>query len=129
MEIIFNKIIIVIVEIRILGIIIVFIHYLGMNVATAPNEQQVFVGSLPLDFTKETLFECFSKFGTVLDVKIHTPTHDNKKVGECFKKVKPKTFSFLSIFNRILVLLYLIMLKLQRLLLTWNISCTMMLFV
>src|ERR1700679_2278815 len=35
----------------------------GSNVATAPNEQQVFVGSLPLDFTKETLIECFSKYG------------------------------------------------------------------
>ncbi len=54
----------------------------GANIATAPNEQQVFVGSLPLDFTKETLIECFSKYGTVLDAKIHTPTHDNKKV--CF---------------------------------------------
>ncbi|CAF3368130.1 unnamed protein product [Rotaria sp. Silwood1] len=51
----------------------------GINVATAPNEQQVFVGSLPLNITKETLIECFSKFGKVLDAKIHTPAHDNKK--------------------------------------------------
>ncbi|CAF2734895.1 unnamed protein product [Rotaria sp. Silwood2] len=54
-------------------------HRSGTNVATAPNEQQVFVGSLPLNFTKETLIECFSKYGKVLDAKIHTPTHDNKK--------------------------------------------------
>ncbi|CAF0924509.1 unnamed protein product [Rotaria sordida] len=54
-------------------------HRSGTNVATAPNEQQVFVGSLPLNFTKETLVECFSKFGKVLDAKIHTPAHDNKK--------------------------------------------------
>ena len=52
----------------------------GANVATAPNGHQVFVGSLPLDFTKETLIDHFSKYGTVLDAKLHTP--DNKKV--CF---------------------------------------------
>ncbi|UJR27477.1 hypothetical protein I4U23_008762 [Adineta vaga] len=51
----------------------------GPNVATAPNEQQVFVGSLPLDFTEEILIECFSKYGTVIDAKIHQPLHDNKK--------------------------------------------------
>jgi hypothetical protein len=52
------------------------------NVVSAPNEQQVFVGSLPLEFSRETLIECFTKFGKVLDAKIHTPVHDNKKV--CF---------------------------------------------
>jgi RNA recognition motif-containing protein len=69
----------------------------GSNVATAPNEQQVFVGSLPLEFTKEILIDYFSQYGTVLDAKIHTPTHDNKKV--C---LIPKTefFIFLS-FSRI----------------------------
>jgi hypothetical protein len=69
----------------------------GVNVATAPNEQQVFVGSLPLDFTKEILIECFSKFGNVLDAKIHTPSHDNKKV--CFH-LKNEFFYFcFSIFK------------------------------
>ena len=52
----------------------------GTNVATAPNEQQVFVGSLPLDFTEKTLIECFSEYGNVIDAKIYTPLHDNKKV-------------------------------------------------
>lgn len=52
----------------------------GASVATAPNEQQVFVGSLPLDCTEETLIECFSKYGNVIDAKIHQPLHDNKKV-------------------------------------------------
>ncbi|CAF0970800.1 unnamed protein product [Adineta ricciae] len=51
----------------------------GTNVATAPNEQQVFVGSLPLDFTEKTLIECFSEYGNVIDAKIYTPLHDNKK--------------------------------------------------
>ena len=46
----------------------------------APNEQQVFVGSLPLEFTREILIECFLQFGQVLDAKIHTPANDNKKV-------------------------------------------------
>jgi RNA recognition motif-containing protein len=54
----------------------------GLSVATAPNDQQVFVGSLPLEFTKETLIEYFTKHGNVLDAKIYTPTHESKKV--CF---------------------------------------------
>jgi RNA recognition motif-containing protein len=57
----------------------------GANITTAPNEQQVFVGSLPLDFTRDNLIECFSQFGHVLDAKIHVPIHDNKKVC-LFKK-------------------------------------------
>jgi Ras GTPase-activating protein-binding protein 1 len=51
----------------------------GANVAPVPNEQQVFVGSLPLEFTKEDLIECFSQYGNILDAKIHMPAHDNKK--------------------------------------------------
>jgi hypothetical protein len=50
------------------------------NVISAPNENQVFVGSLPAEFTPATLIECFSKFGRVLDAKIHTANGDNKKV-------------------------------------------------
>ena len=45
-----------------------------------PNEQQVFVGSLPPEFTRETLINCFSQFGRVSDAKIHAPARDNKKV-------------------------------------------------
>ena len=52
----------------------------GANLAGVPDEQQVFVGSLPLDFTREDLIDCFKQFGTVLDAKIHTPTYDYKKV-------------------------------------------------
>ncbi|CAM4761262.1 unnamed protein product [Rotaria magnacalcarata] len=55
------------------------VHRSGSNVLTAPNEQQVFVGSLPLEFSKETLIECFKKYGKVLDAKIHTPAHDIKR--------------------------------------------------
>jgi len=51
----------------------------GANTTAAPNEQQVFVGSLPLEFTREALIECFSQFGNVIDAKIHMPQHDNKK--------------------------------------------------
>ncbi|CAF0972394.1 unnamed protein product [Adineta steineri] len=51
----------------------------GPNTPAAPNEQQVFVGSLPAEFTQATLIECFSQYGKVLDAKIHRPTHDNKK--------------------------------------------------
>lgn len=51
----------------------------GSNVMSAPNEQQVFVGSLPLEFTREDLLECFTQFGRVLDAKIHQPNYDNKK--------------------------------------------------
>lgn len=54
-------------------------QYNRMTAVTAPNERQVFVGSLPLDFTKETLIECFSKYGNVVDATIHTPMHDNRK--------------------------------------------------
>jgi hypothetical protein len=54
----------------------------GANVGTPPNGHQVFVGSLPSDFKKETLIEFFGKFGTVLDAKIHTPNNEHKKV--CF---------------------------------------------
>jgi RNA recognition motif-containing protein len=57
----------------------------GANMTSAPNEQQVFVGSLPLEFTRETLIECFSQFGSVLDAKINAPLHDNKKV--CLVKI------------------------------------------
>lgn len=32
-----------------------------------------------MEFTRDTLFECFSRFGKVLDAKIHVPAHDNKK--------------------------------------------------
>jgi hypothetical protein len=52
----------------------------GANVGTGPNGHQVFVGSLPSDFKKETLIEFFGKYGTVLDAKIHTPNNENKKV-------------------------------------------------
>ena len=62
----------------------------GANVSTAPNEQQVFVGSLPLEFTREDLIQCFQQFGTVLDAKIHQPNRDNKKVCFIIKK-KPRT--------------------------------------
>lgn len=72
-------------------IISFFFDYLGNHVSTAPNEQQVFVGSLPLDFTRETLIECFSTFGKILDAKIHTPAHDNKKV--CFQLFLKKAYS------------------------------------
>ncbi|CAF3416143.1 unnamed protein product [Rotaria sp. Silwood1] len=51
----------------------------GSNMATVPNEQQVFVGSLPLDFTREDLIKCFSQYGHVRDAKLQTPIHDNKK--------------------------------------------------
>lgn len=56
----------------------------GTNVLTAPNEQQVFVGSLPLEFTKDTLIEFFSQFGNVLDAKIHVPAHENNNKKVCF---------------------------------------------
>lgn len=52
----------------------------GANLAGVPDEQQVFVGSLPSGFTADDLVECFKQFGTVLDAKIHIPTHDYKKV-------------------------------------------------
>lgn len=55
----------------------------GTNVATAPAGHQVFVGSLPLEFTNETLMEVFGKYGTVLDAKIHTPNNETKKVCHC----------------------------------------------
>ena len=38
---------------------------------SVPNEQQVFVGSLTANMTREDLIECFSEFGTVLDAKIN----------------------------------------------------------
>lgn len=44
------------------------------------NELQVFVGSLPLEFQRQDLIDCFSQFGAVRDAKIQTPMHDNKKV-------------------------------------------------
>lgn len=47
---------------------------------TAPNENQIFVGSLPPEFTHETLKQIFSAFGNVLDAKIHHANGDNKKV-------------------------------------------------
>lgn len=40
------------------------------NHLSAPNEQQVFVGSLIANMTREDLIECFSAFGKVLDAKI-----------------------------------------------------------
>ena len=52
------------------------------NQLTAPNEQQVFVGSLPADFTREALVNCFGHYGKILDVKLNTPMHDNKKVSQ-----------------------------------------------
>jgi hypothetical protein len=52
----------------------------GTNAMTAPNENQVFVGSLPPDFTANTLIECFTKYGRVLDAKIHNTNGENKKV-------------------------------------------------
>lgn len=51
-----------------------------MTVSTAPNENQVFVGSLPSEFTAQTLIEFFSKFGRVLDAKIYVTNNDSKKV-------------------------------------------------
>jgi len=66
----------------------------GANQSTAPNEQQVFVGSLPLDFTRENLIECFKQFGNVLDAKLHAPMHDNKKVCLFQKKIKILILTF-----------------------------------
>ncbi len=60
----------------------------GANISTAPNEQQVFVGSLPLEFTRDNLIDCFKQFGNVLDAKIHTPAYDNKKVCWILKRKK-----------------------------------------
>ena len=54
--------------------------YTGSNVVTAPNENQVFVGSLPPEFTPETLIEFFGQYGRVLDAKIHHASGDSKKV-------------------------------------------------
>jgi len=51
----------------------------GLTVSTAPNENQVFVGSLPAEFTSQTLNECFSKFGRVLDAKIYGTSNDSKR--------------------------------------------------
>ena len=68
---------------------------LGSTTATS-NEQQVFVGSLPLYFTREILIECFSQFGHVVDAKIHTPVYDNKKVCLFNKKKKIIFIYFLS---------------------------------
>lgn len=77
----------------------------GANLPSAPNEQQVFVGSLPLEFTKEDLVECFKQFGNVIDAKIHAPVHDNKKV--CLFRKQNKDLIFFLFSNRILVLLFL----------------------
>ena len=52
----------------------------GLTVSTAPNENQVFVGSLPAEFTPQTLTECFTKFGRVFDSKIYQTNNENKKV-------------------------------------------------
>jgi hypothetical protein len=54
------------------------------NQVTAPNEQQVFVGSLPIDFTREALLDCFTPYGKIIDVKLNTPLYDNKKVSSSF---------------------------------------------
>lgn len=43
---------------------------LSNNHLSAPNEQQVFVGSLIANMTREDLVDCFSAFGKVLDAKI-----------------------------------------------------------
>lgn len=51
----------------------------GLTVSTAPNENQVFVGSLPAEFTAQTLIECFSKFGRVYDAKIYVTNNDSKR--------------------------------------------------
>ncbi|CAF1558380.1 unnamed protein product [Rotaria magnacalcarata] len=51
----------------------------GSNMTNVPNELQVFVGSLPADFSCDDLFHCFSQFGNVSNVKIQTPMHDKKK--------------------------------------------------
>ena len=72
-------------------------HRSGPNVATAPNENQVFVGSLPLEFTRDTLIECFSQFGPVLDAKIHTPVHDNKKVRSSLGPLQNSRHSILVV--------------------------------
>ncbi|UJR21593.1 hypothetical protein I4U23_024675 [Adineta vaga] len=45
----------------------------------AANENQVFVGSLPAEFTHQDLIECFSQFGRVREARIHRPPNDNKK--------------------------------------------------
>ena len=52
----------------------------GANLVGVPDEQQVFVGSLPLEFSREDLIDCFKQFGNVIDAKIRTPPYDNKKV-------------------------------------------------
>lgn len=57
---------------------------LGLTVSTAPNENQVFVGSLPAEFTNQTLNECFSKFGRVLDARIYGTSNDSKRVRNIY---------------------------------------------
>ena len=52
----------------------------GPNTGAPPSGHQIFVGSLPSDFKRETLIEFFGKYGTVLDAKIHAPNNDHKKV-------------------------------------------------
>ena len=59
----------------------------GGNSAVS-NANQVFVGSLPAEFTNETLVECFSQFGRVREAKIRQPSNDGKKV-RCLITEKP----------------------------------------
>jgi hypothetical protein len=54
------------------------------NQPTVSIAQQVFVGSLPADFTREDLIDCFSAFGSVLDVKINYHMNEHKKVDESY---------------------------------------------
>lgn len=51
------------------------------NQLTAPNEQQVFVGSLTANMTREDLIDCFSSYGTVIDAKIITFPDYKKNYG------------------------------------------------
>jgi hypothetical protein len=68
----------------------------GANTGTPPSGHQIFVGSLPSDFKKETLIEFFGKYGTVLDAKIHAPNNEHKKV--CYY------YYYLNSFKRIFYL-------------------------
>ncbi|CAF0962240.1 unnamed protein product [Didymodactylos carnosus] len=51
----------------------------GNRRTLTPNENQVFVGSLPPDFTADILRDFFSGYGPVVDVRIFSPQNAEKK--------------------------------------------------
>ncbi|CAF0898905.1 unnamed protein product [Didymodactylos carnosus] len=51
----------------------------GNRRTLTPNENQVFVGSLPGDFTADILRDFFSGYGPVVDVRIFSPQNADKK--------------------------------------------------